>query len=35
VVVGQGKVTTYNTDLTYYLALAPDGKWRVAEMIVN
>jgi hypothetical protein len=35
VVVGQGKVTTYDTDLTYYLALAPDGKWRVAEMIVN
>ncbi len=35
VIVGQGKVTTYKTDLTYYLALEPDGKWRVAEMIVN
>jgi hypothetical protein len=35
VVVGQGKVTTYETDLTYYLALESDGKWRVAEMIVN
>ncbi len=35
VVVGQKKVTTYQTDLTYYLALEPDGKWRAAEMIVN
>jgi hypothetical protein len=35
VVVGQGKVTTYDTDLTYYLALESDGKWRIAEMIVN
>ena len=35
VVVGQGKVTTYPTDLTYYLATDIDGKWRVAEMIVN
>lgn len=35
VVVGQGKVTTYDTDLTYFLAIDSDGKWRVAEMIVN
>lgn len=35
VVVGQGKVTTYDTDLTYFLAIDTDGKWRVAEMIVN
>lgn len=35
VVVGQGKVTTYATDLTYYLATDADGQWRVAEMIVN
>lgn len=35
VVVGQGKVTTYATDLTYYLATDVDGEWRVAEMIVN
>ena len=35
VVVGQKKVTTYQTDLTYYLVLEPDGKWRAAEMIVN
>jgi hypothetical protein len=35
IVVGQGKVTTYPTDLTYYLAKEDDGVWRVAEMIVN
>lgn len=35
IVVGQGKVTTYDTDLTYFLAIDTDGKWRVAEMIVN
>ncbi|HCU08271.1 MAG TPA: hypothetical protein DF480_04815 [Clostridiales bacterium] len=35
IIVGQGKVTTYDTDLTYYLALESDGKWRIAEMIVN
>ncbi|NCB41105.1 MAG: hypothetical protein EOM59_00570 [Clostridia bacterium] len=35
IVIGQGKVTTYPTDLTYYLAKDTDGKWRVAEMIVN
>ncbi|MDI9492572.1 MAG: hypothetical protein QM215_06615 [Bacillota bacterium] len=35
IIVGQGKVTTYDTDLTYYLALESDGKWRVVEMIVN
>lgn len=35
IVVGQGKVTTYATDLTYYLATDADGQWRVAEMIVN
>ena len=35
IVVGQGKVTTYPTDLTYYLAQEADGVWRIAEMIVN
>lgn len=35
VVVGQGKVTVYDTDLTYYLAKDDKGVWKVAEMVVN
>ena len=35
IVMRSTKATTYNTDLTYFLAIDADGKWRIAEMVVN
>lgn len=35
IVIRIGKATTYNTDLTYFLAIDADGKWKIAEMVVN
>lgn len=35
IVLRRGTETTYNTDLTYFIARDTDGKWRIAEMIVN